>query len=263
MGERNVDHLLDPPGLRRHHHGAVAQEQRLVDRMGDVDHRLAGLLPDAHQLGLQDHPVLRVERRERLVHQQHAGIGDEGARDRAALAHAAGQLVRIMVAELGKPDELQGRRHPRGGYRPRHTARHQPEADVLRDAHPWKEPAVLKHHGVGDRPAGGIDARDPAGGVIEAGQDAQQGRLAAAARADDADELARRDLQVDVLERDHAAGAAAVDLAQRRDLDRRTLALNHAVPQLSSFTSPRSHPKSGLPDFGTIGGPKSDKSDFG
>ena len=71
MRERNVDDLLDPAGLRGHHHGAVAEQQRLLDRVGDVDHGLAGLLPDAHQFGLQDHAVLRIERGERLVHQQH------------------------------------------------------------------------------------------------------------------------------------------------------------------------------------------------
>jgi len=53
--------------------GAVAQQQGLVDRMGDVDHGLAGLLPDTHQLGLQDDAVLGVERGKGLVHQQHAG----------------------------------------------------------------------------------------------------------------------------------------------------------------------------------------------
>ena len=112
--ERHVDDLLDAAGLRGHHHGAVAEHQRLLDRVGDVDHGLAGLLPDAHQLGLQDRAVLRVERGERLVHQQHARVGDEGARDGAALAHAAGELVRIVPAELGQADELERGLDPLG-----------------------------------------------------------------------------------------------------------------------------------------------------
>ena len=40
----------------------------------------------------------RVERRERLVHQQHARIGRERARQRDALLHAARQLVDIARA---------------------------------------------------------------------------------------------------------------------------------------------------------------------
>ena len=64
------------------------------------------LVNGAHQqggkLGLQDHTVLRVQRRERLIHQEHARIGHEGAGDGAALAHAAGQLVRIVFAEFAE-----------------------------------------------------------------------------------------------------------------------------------------------------------------
>src|SRR5260221_1220679 len=44
---------VDPAGMGGHHHGAVAQQQCFLDRMGDIDHGLACLLPDAHQLGLQ------------------------------------------------------------------------------------------------------------------------------------------------------------------------------------------------------------------
>jgi len=62
--------------------------------------------------------------------------------------------------------------------------------------------------------------------AVEAGEDAQQGRLAAAARPDDAEEFARRHVQVDVVERDNGVGAVAVNLAQLRDLDRRAAPLN-------------------------------------
>jgi NitT/TauT family transport system ATP-binding protein len=48
---------------------------------------------------LQDHLGLRVERRERLVHQQHQRIDRERARERRALAHAAGELVRVVIFE--------------------------------------------------------------------------------------------------------------------------------------------------------------------
>ena len=191
MRERNVDDALQPPGLRGHQHAAVAEQQRLLDRVRHIDHGLAGLLPDARQLGLQDRAVLRVERRERLVHQQHRGIGHEGARDRAALAHAAGKLVRIVVAEFREPDELERAFDPHGDLARRNAARHQPEADIRLHVHPGEQPALLEHHRV-------LTAKPPASTVIvppdlrvEAGKDAQQGGLAAAARADDADELAR------------------------------------------------------------------------
>ncbi len=188
--------------------------------MGDVDHGLAGLLPDAHQLGLQDGAVLGVERGERLVHQQHAGVGDESARDRAALAHAARELVRVVLAKLGQAHELErgldpGRRFLRGD-----AARHQAKADIGLDAHPGKQAAFLEHHGIGDLPARRLDLDAAARLGVEPGQDAQQGRLAAAGRAHDAEEFAGRDPQRDVVERQHVAGTARIFFPQADDVDR-------------------------------------------
>ena len=226
MRERHVDDLLDAAGLRGHHHGAVAEQQRFLDRMGDVDHGLAGLLPDPHQLGLQDDPVLGIERGQRLVHQQHAGIGDEGARDRAALAHAAGKLMRIVSAEFRQSHEFQGGVDPRRHLGRRHPARHQAEADIGLHAHPGKQAALLEHHRVLDRPARGLDLDGAAGLFRQPREDPQQRRLPAARRTDDADELARRDVQIDVVERHHAALAAHELLAQSDDVDRRPAPLN-------------------------------------
>ena len=70
----------------------------------------------------------------------------------------------------------------------------------------------------------------PLGLLVEAGENAQQGRLAAAARPDDAQELAGRHAQIDVVERDQGGGAVAVNLVEMRDLDRRAAPLDtHTV----------------------------------
>ena len=50
-------------------------------------------------------PRLRVERRERLVHQQDIGIDRERAGEIDALAHAAGELAREIVLEAFEADE--------------------------------------------------------------------------------------------------------------------------------------------------------------
>src|SRR5262249_51996686 len=55
--ERHVDDLFDPAGMGGHHHGAVAEQQRFLDRMGDVDHGLARLLRDWYQRGPEDDAV--------------------------------------------------------------------------------------------------------------------------------------------------------------------------------------------------------------
>src|SRR5262249_53377866 len=55
---------LDAAGMRRQHQDAAADEQRLLDRVGDEDHREADLLPQPDQLLLHlaaggGHPARR------------------------------------------------------------------------------------------------------------------------------------------------------------------------------------------------------------
>ena len=61
-------------------------------------------LPDAQQFDVQAVASKRIERAERLVHQQHARVGDQRLTDRDALLHAARQLVRIALRELFEPE---------------------------------------------------------------------------------------------------------------------------------------------------------------
>ena len=104
---RQVDRhdLAHAAGIGRQHQHLLAEEHRLVDRVGDEQDRGAGLLPDAAQLLVQ--PVARdlVERAERLVHQQQRGPAEQRARDRDALAHAARELVRkgLSPSRRGRP----------------------------------------------------------------------------------------------------------------------------------------------------------------
>ena len=60
----------------------------------------------SQQLVLQLLARQRVERAERLVHQQEFGVVGQHARDRHALLHAARQLVRIAVGEALQADHL-------------------------------------------------------------------------------------------------------------------------------------------------------------
>ena len=53
--------------------------------------------------------VLRVKRRERLVEQQELRLDRESARDIDALAHAARELVRIVLGKAAEPDEVDQR----------------------------------------------------------------------------------------------------------------------------------------------------------
>ena len=78
------------------------EEHRFLDRVGDEDDGLAALAPDPQHFQVHLLARQRIQRAERLVHQDQLGIVDEGARDRGALLHAAGQLLRILVLIAGE-----------------------------------------------------------------------------------------------------------------------------------------------------------------
>ena len=65
------------------------------------------LLLQMHQLELGLLAQLLVERGERLVEQQHARALDQRARERDALALAAGELMRLALAETFELDQRQ------------------------------------------------------------------------------------------------------------------------------------------------------------
>src|SRR5262249_35852241 len=125
------------------------------------------------------------------------------------------------------------------GLRGWHASGVEPEAHVGLDVHPGKQAALLEHHCVLDRPAAGLDLDGAAGEIIETGEDAQQRRFPAAARPDDAEKLARRDPQVDVVEREPAALPALILLAHAGNIDRRAPPLDghHILPVLAEPTT--------------------------
>ena len=195
---RSIAHLaLDPARAGRHHHHAVGEEDRLLDRMGDEHHGQPGALPDLQQLVLQ--PLARhgVERAERLVHQHHLGVVGEHARDRDALLHAAGQLVRIGVGEALQADQLDealdGVLHL-GGRAGRATSGRS-RCCRARSARETARSPGTPCRGRAPGPSIGLPhiSALPARRLLEAGDDAQQRGLAAARGADQADELALAD----------------------------------------------------------------------
>ena len=87
---------------RLHDRDAVGERQRLALVVRDEDEGAADLLVDAAQLLLHRLPELQVERRERLVEQQHLRPHDERARQRHALLLAARKLLDRAVGKLGR-----------------------------------------------------------------------------------------------------------------------------------------------------------------
>ena len=209
------------------HHGKIVRDEEIGQ---------AALAPEpAQQL---DQLRLRqdVERRGRLVEQKEARLEHERARDRDALALAAGKLMRIAEAELRiEPDRSERRRDPprgiveavherRLGERARHgLARMERARRVLEyELHDAATRADIER-----RKRRAVDRESAARQRLEPGQRAQQGRFARPRLPDNAERAARRDRERhaaynlapaephgDVLRLDH--GASTGRAASRR-----------------------------------------------
>ena len=105
-GERLVDRRLlhRVPGV--HHRDVVGDRRHDAEVVGDQDE---SHLPLALDLGEQPQDLRlhrHVERRRRLVGDEHFGIHRQGGRDHHALAHAAGELVRVVADAVRRPRHL-------------------------------------------------------------------------------------------------------------------------------------------------------------
>src|SRR5438034_85985 len=103
----DVDHLVQLRGRPAQDDDPVAEDERLVDRVGDEQERRVGAVEDRAELALQPSSRQRVERAERLVHQQDTRLERQRARDRDTLLHAARELVRVAVDRGGRPGQLE------------------------------------------------------------------------------------------------------------------------------------------------------------
>ena len=206
LWEVDVDDADDPAGPRRHHDDAGREEDGLGDRVRDEDDRAAALLPDPQQLEVQALARHLVQRAERLVHQQQRRAEGERTRDRDPLLHPARELPRMVLLEaleLDEVDQLLDAVVPLPAV-PAEDLERQP--DVLLHGAPVEEHRVLEDDpvvAVEPRLVRALAVHDHVAGarLDQVADDPEERRLAAARRADQRDELARPDLELDVLER--------------------------------------------------------------
>ena len=85
----DIDDLPHLAGTPRHHDDAVRQKHGLANTMGYEQHRLPGFLPHCKQIGLHLFAGQRIERAERLIHQQHGRVEQQCPAQRHTLAHTA------------------------------------------------------------------------------------------------------------------------------------------------------------------------------
>ena len=129
---------------------AVGHLDRLLDIVRDDDDALgrhAALQPQIDDVAAQRLGGQHVERRERLVEQQHVGIDDERAGEADALAHAARQFLGIGGFEPVEADQVDGRNGALAPLGARHALRLEPELDIAEHGEPGKQREGLEHHG--------------------------------------------------------------------------------------------------------------------
>ncbi len=100
--------LDDPP--RVHHQHPVGDLGDDAEVVGDEDRRQAALAVEPLEQGQDLRLDGDVERRRRLVGDQHLGLERQRHRDHRPLAHAAGEFVRVGVDPLlgvGDPDRVE------------------------------------------------------------------------------------------------------------------------------------------------------------
>ncbi len=181
------------------------------------------LLLDRANLLAQRDTHLGVERRERLVKEQELRLRRERTRQGDALLLAARQLIGIARPKLRQPDQRQHLSDALIGLGLRHAGDLQSKADVLRHSQVGEERIGLEDHA--DVALIGLQLRnvppaddDVSGGrLFETRHHAQNGRLAAARRAEEGDEFPGFDVEIEILNhRRRAEGLAdALDAEER------------------------------------------------
>jgi hypothetical protein len=177
----------------------------------DHDERDPDLLLQLGQLEAHGLAQFGVERRERLVEQQDLRLFHQRPRERNTLALAARQLIRHARGKVSELYEVERFLHAPVPFRLRHAFDLETVGDVVGDRHMRKDGIGLEHHvhrALVGRDVSHVLAvdQDPAlGRHLEAGQHAQQCRLAAARWPEQGEELSRLDVEADIVHPDRGA----------------------------------------------------------
>ncbi len=189
-----------------HHTDAVGERHRLLRVVGDDDEAGAEPPLDRPQLPLRLLPQGAVEGAQRLVEQQQLRLACQSAGERHPLPLPARQCFGASRFEAFEPHELHQPGDPLGRLLPAQPQALEPVADIGRHAHMRKQRVGLEHHV--DRPPmrrqrGQVRPVEPDRARIrrlEAGDEPQQGALAAARRAEQAENLATREIEGDAVD---------------------------------------------------------------
>ena len=154
---------------------------------------------------------LTIERAERLVHQQSVGLDHDGAGERDALLLAARELPNAAVFETCETDHFERVRDPLPDLVTRAALDLKTVGDVLPDCHVREQRVALKHHSHVARARGQfgyvtvVDEETALSRRKVSRTDVQERRLAGARGAEQRQEFALGNIEIDRLERHYSA----------------------------------------------------------
>ncbi len=205
LGGRHLEH----PAVA-YHGDAVRERKRFFLIVRDVHGRDSQVLLQLADLGTHLYPDLRIEVRQRLVQEQDVRVQHEGAGERDALLLAAGELAGITELEARQVDLAEAGRDALGDRGTVELSHLESVGDVRLHRHVRPERIVLEHHAdvtrVGPEP---VDAPVPEPDLaavqrMEAGDQPEKRRLAAARGPEQREQLAVTDLEARAVDRGHA-----------------------------------------------------------
>jgi hypothetical protein len=204
------------------HGDPVAHRHRFDLVVGDVHGGDGELTLQRGDLGAHLHAQLRVEVRQRLVHEERGRLAHDRPAHRHALTLAAGELARLAVEVLLELEDRCRLADARVDLVLGDLGQLERESDVVVHRHVRVQRVVLEHHG--DVAVLGLDVVDDsvtdlhraAADRLEPGDHPQRRRLATARRPDQDEELLVGDLQIEVVNR---VESVVVDLVDAFELD--------------------------------------------
>ncbi len=199
-----------------HHGDPMSHRHRLDLVVGDVDRRHSELVLEARDLRSHVDAELRVEVRERLVHEVRLRLPDDRPPHCHPLPLAARERAWLAIEEGLEPEDVSGLPHALVDLVLRRLSQAQPEGDVVVDREMRIERVALEDHRdvpISRRHAVHDAVADPERAfrdVLEPRDHAERRRLPTPGRADENHELAVGDREI------HAGdgpGSVGIDLA--------------------------------------------------
>src|SRR5260221_328640 len=177
--------------------------------MGDVDDRRLDTTVQLDDLGTRGDTQLRIQIRERFIHQEDIRLTHNRSTKGHPLALSTGELFGLAFEQVLQAQDFSRLLHARGDVLCGEMAQLEPESDIVKDVHVWVESVVLEDHrnvavfGVHtiDQAVANVDATRA--GFIEPSYHAQARAFATARWPDQDQEFLVLDLHADIVDNFH------------------------------------------------------------